>query len=51
MLCKLGGYRMQLSVSDLSQELQKLDSKNEANLYRKQHGNLLDALKYLLKNS
>lgn len=44
-ICKDGGTRMQLTVSDLVNKMQKLDPKDDINLTRKQYGNLDKCLK------
>lgn len=46
-MCKLGGWRLQLAIADMTKEMQKLDTKHNVNLYRKQYGNTEGALKAL----
>jgi hypothetical protein len=42
---KFGTWRLQMTISDLTKEMQKLDPKHNVNLYRKQYGNTEGALK------
>jgi len=46
-ICKLGTWRMQLTISELTKEMQKLDPKHNVNLYRKQYGNTEGCLKQI----
>ena len=45
MICEKGGTRMQLSILDITKEMQKLDALDKVNLHRKQYGNTEAALK------
>ena len=44
-ICEKGGTRMQLSILDITKEMQKLDALHKVNLHRKQYGNTEGALK------
>lgn len=44
-ICKDGGTRMLLTISDLTNKMLKLDPKDDLNLTRKQFGNLEKCLK------
>jgi len=48
-ICANGGTRMQLTISDLTNMMQKLDPKHNINLFRKQYGNTEKALKEVKK--
>jgi len=48
-ICKHGGTRMQLTISDLTNFMQKLDPKDNINLFRKQYGNTEKSLKEVKK--
>ena len=49
LICHHGGTRMQLTISDLTNHMQKLDPKHNINLFRKQYGNTEKALKEVKK--
>lgn len=49
LICLHGGMRMQLTISDLTNHMQKLDPKHNINLFRKQYGNTEKALKEVKK--
>ena len=48
-ICSKGGTRMQLTISDLTTMMQKLDPKHNINLFRKQYGNTEKSLKEVKK--
>ena len=48
-ICQKGGTRMQLTISELTSAMQKLDTKHNVNLHRKQYGNTEKCLKDIKK--
>ena len=44
-ICQYGGTRMQVTISDLTNFMQKLDPKDNINLFRKAYGNTEQCLK------
>lgn len=49
LICEKGGTRMQLTILDITKQMQNLDPLDKINIHRKQYGNTEGALKDIKK--